>query len=366
MHNKKFFPVFLVLILALSLPVMATGAKEKLEEMTAEEAVIETVTVEAPAAEETSVLPSYGTVDLDSLESRFSYSYGYLITSSLLSQGVSINGAYWLRGFADGMDYFSGNFLISTDEMDGIINDYISNYYGAGLTGEVGAMPTAEELASLEAPTDILDQFSYSYALVYAVQLYWMNGLDLATDTFQQGSAEALYLGSPLSLTEDEMNTTVNEYAEKLNQEYEEYVAQITEENLAAAEEFLEQNRENEGIIVLPSGDLLDIVSEDEELGATPVETDTVIVDYDLFLLDGTQMDSGTDVSFDLESLIPGFVEAVTNMKVGQEAYAYIHPDYGYGESGTSSIEPNSLLVFRIYLKGIGEAAAAEETTVNE
>ena len=28
MHNKKFFPVFLVLILALSLPVMATGAKE--------------------------------------------------------------------------------------------------------------------------------------------------------------------------------------------------------------------------------------------------------------------------------------------------------------------------------------------------
>ena len=357
MHNKKFFLVFLVLILALSLPLMATGAKEKLEEMTAEEAV-----TAASAAEttETSLVPSFGTVDLDSLESRFSYSYGYLITSSLLTQGVSINGAYWLRGFADGMDYFSDNFLISTDEMDGIINDYIENYYGAGLTGEVGEMPSSDDLAALEAPTELLDQFSYSYAVVYAVQLYWMNGLDIATDTFQQGSAEALYLDAPVTMTEDEMNNAVSEYAEKLNQEYEEYVAQITQENLAAAEEFLEQNKENEGIIVLPSGDLLDIVNEDEELGATPTETDTVIVDYNLFLLDGTEMDSGTDVSFSLESLIPGFVEACVNMKVGQEAYVYIHPDYGYGESGTSSIEPNSLLVFRIYLKGIAEAETAE------
>ena len=48
-------------------------------------------------------------------------------------------------------------------------------------------------------------------------------------------------------------------------------------------------------------------------------------------------------------------------MKVGQECYVYIHPDYGYGESGTSSIEPNSLLWFRIYLKGIVEAEAAEK-----
>ena len=49
------------------------------------------------------------------------------------------------------------------------------------------------------------------------------------------------------------------------------------------------------------------------------------------------------------------FVEAVTNMNVGQEAMVYIHPSYGYGETGTSSIEPNSLLIFRINLKSIAE-----------
>ena len=42
-------------------------------------------------------------------------------------------------------------------------------------------------------------------------------------------------------------------------------------------------------------------------------------------------------------------------MQVGQEAMVYIHPSYGYGESGTSNIEPNSLLIFRINLKGIAK-----------
>ncbi|MGN1178878.1 MAG: FKBP-type peptidyl-prolyl cis-trans isomerase, partial [Candidatus Ornithospirochaeta sp.] len=97
------------------------------------------------------------------------------------------------------------------------------------------------------------------------------------------------------------------------------------------------------------------ITSEAETLGESPVDTDSVIVDYDLFLLDGNQYDTGTDVTFNLQSLIPGFVEAITNMKVGQEAMVYIHPSFGYGETGTSSIEPNSLLIFRINLKSIAE-----------
>ena len=68
----------------------------------------------------------------------------------------------------------------------------------------------------------------------------------------------------------------------------------------------------------------------------------------------------GDNVTFDLQNLIPGFVEAVTNMKVGQECYVYIHPDYGYGEQNTGTIPPQSLLVFRIYLKGIATPEVTE------
>ncbi len=356
MHNRKSFLVFFVLILALTLPLAASGAKE---------VILSEYEAELAAA---SSVPSYAEVDKTSVEESFSYAYGYMITSSLKSQGVSFNGGYWLRGIQDGIDYFTATPLISTDDMNTVVTDYIDNYYGAGLTGEVGTLLTSDEISALASPAedDLLSRFSYCYGFIYAVQLYWMNGYEITAPTFQQGAAEALYLEEPVTMTSDEMTEAVNAYAEKLNAEYEAYVAQITEENLAAAEEFLEQNKDNEGVVTLPSGDLIEIISEDETLGARPAETDSVIVDYDLYLLDGTQVDSGTDVTFSLESLIPGFVEACLNMNVGQECYVYIHPDYGYGESGTSSIEPNSLLIFRIYLKGIAEAEAAETAETAE
>ena len=156
-------------------------------------------------------------------------------------------------------------------------------------------------------------------------------------------------------MTEEEITAAIDAYASYLDEEYEKYMTELAKTNLEEAEAFLEGNKATEGVIILPSGNQMIIVSESEELGETPVSTDSVVVDYDLFLLDGNQYDSGTDVTFSLQSLIPGFVEAVTNMKVGQEAMIYIHPDYGYGETGSSSIAPNSLLIFRVNLKSIVE-----------
>ena len=89
--------------------------------------------------------------------------------------------------------------------------------------------------------------------------------------------------------------------------------------------------------------------------GATPAEDDTVIVNYTLRDIDGNLLDSGTGAQFALSGLIPGFSEAVMNMRVGGEVIAYVHPSLGYGESGAGTIEPNSLLIFDIELEGIVE-----------
>ncbi len=353
MHTKKLF-IFVSLVLLLTLPLMAEGAAEKIPQLQ-EMGVLPLTITNIDSEEETDVLPTYGSVDSTSLSSRFSYSYGYVITSSLLEQGVSINGQYWLKGIKDGFDYFSGNFLVPTEDMNDIVDDYITNYYSQGLTGEVGKPLSVEDLDALSSPLTLLDKFSYSYSLIYVVQLYWMNGLDMTVEEYMEGCAEALYLDAPLYMSKEEMEETISEYAEILSAEYEAQIEELAKANLEEAETFLAENENNDGIIKLESGDLMEIVYEDEELGGVPQEGDSVIVDYDLFLLDGTQLDSGEDISFSLSSLIPGFVEAVLNMSVGQECYVYIHPDYGYGESGTSSIEPNSLLIFRIYLKGIVE-----------
>ena len=69
--------------------------------------------------------------------------------------------------------------------------------------------------------------------------------------------------------------------------------------------------------------------------------------------MDGTVMDQGSGVDFNLQTLIPGFTEAVTHMTVGDSVRAYIPPELGYGEGGTQTIEPNSLLVFDITLNSI-------------
>lgn len=350
MQKKRVFLVLLLSLLVFSSPLMATGAKEKLEE----EQKLEVASLDN--AESTTATVTYATIDKTDLIQSFNYAYGYMITSSLLEDGVSINGSYWLRGIDDATNFVNvETFLVDTADIQNIINEYYTSFYQAGLKEDVGPLLTEEELDALLPPETLCEKFSYAYSLIFTSQLIYMNGLDILANEFKQGATDALYNSENRQMTEEECNEAITNYANKLNEEYEAYVKQLSEENLKAAEEFLEEKKNSEGIIVLPSGDLMEIISEDETLGATPKDTDSVIVDYELYLLDGTLVDSGDDVTFSLSSLIPGFVEAVTNLKVGQECYVYIHPDYGYGTQESDTIPPNSLLEFRIYLKGIVE-----------
>ena len=101
----------------------------------------------------------------------------------------------------------------------------------------------------------------------------------------------------------------------------------------------------------------LEFILDDTTESASPASDDTVNVDYTLTLMDGTVMDQGTDATFSLSSLIPGFSEAVQAMTVGDSIRAYIPPALGYGEYGTQTIEPNSLLIFDITLDSIEVAA---------
>lgn len=348
MKTVKTTAVLLMLVVFTVSSLFATGAKEIIEEENKQELVTEVL----EEVKEDRV--HYGTVNKEDMFSSFSYAYGYVITKNITSQGISLNGAYWLRGISDVIEG-STEPLINTDDMSAVVDEYATTFYSAGLSEEPGLMLTKEEISLLPVPQSLLDKFSYSYGVMYAIQLYYYNGLDITAPEFMEGAADALWENPEQLMTEDEMTAAIDEYASYLDKLYEEYLEELKKTNLEEAEAFLEENKGTEGVIILPSGNQMMITSEAETLGASPSETDSIVVDYDLFLLDGNQYDTGTDVTFNLQSLIPGFVEAVTNMKVGQEAIVYIHPDYGYGETGTSSIGPNALLIFRINLKSIAE-----------
>lgn len=353
MKTFRTFMVVLALLLVSLMPLMAKGAKEALAEEEAAETVATTqVEVQTTAPQVTVEVPTYGVVNQDDLYSKFSYSYGYYITGSLVDQGISLNSAYYLRGLSDGYLYGTQEPLIAQEAMADTVQEYIDNFYSQGMSAEAGDVLSMDAILALPAPTELVDRFSYAYGYMYMVQLYLYNGLDILCPEFLQGSVAAIYNTEPV-MDFNTMQANIDEYAAYLDAQYAEYQAQMGAANLEAANAFFEANKSVEGFVAVNDYVLMQIIAEDEELGASPEATDSVVVDYALYLMDGTQADAGTDVTFSLTSLIPGFTEACVNMKVGQEALVYIHPDHGYGARDLGTIPSNSLLIFDITLKGI-------------
>ena len=92
--------------------------------------------------------------------------------------------------------------------------------------------------------------------------------------------------------------------------------------------------------------------------GAAPQSTDTVKVQYDGRLSDGTVFDSsrrrGEPSTLPLDRVIKCWQEGILKMKVGGRATLVCPPELAYGPAGKPpTIPPNSALVFDVELVGI-------------
>ena len=89
--------------------------------------------------------------------------------------------------------------------------------------------------------------------------------------------------------------------------------------------------------------------------GVPVANGDLVIVDYTLWLTDGTERDSGTDAQFTLSqnAVIDGFRLGMIGMLRGETRLIVIPSSLGYGAGGTTGIPPHSVLVFRVTLKDL-------------
>ena len=293
-------------------------------------------------------------VNRDDLDSAFSYSYGYMSINGLKSQGLYPHAGYFARGILDAAAFGEAEPLMTTDEMNEALTLFIDNYISQGVQTDYGTVyTTAEEINALEAPSTDEDRFAYGYGYFITLNLM-MSGIEVKGPEFADGALSALY-GASTTFTEEEMNGFITEYADKMQQEYQAYVAELSASNLAEAEAFLADNSTKEGVISLDSGVQVEFILDDDTSTAKPSADSNVVVDYKLTLLDGSVMDQGTDVEFNLQNLIPGFAEAAMQMTPGDSIRAYIPPAQGYGEMGAGNIEPNSLLIFDITLKEIKE-----------
>lgn len=127
--------------------------------------------------------------------------------------------------------------------------------------------------------------------------------------------------------------------------------------NLKAGQAYLAKIAQQPGIVTLPSGVMYKVISRSPEPGPQPTIDDTVTINYEGKLIDGTVFDSSyarhQPATFPLNRLIPAWQEAIPQMHVGDEIMLYVPSSQGYGERDMGEIPPNSALVFHIQLLGI-------------
>ena len=121
---------------------------------------------------------------------------------------------------------------------------------------------------------------------------------------------------------------------------------------------FLLKNAKREGIVVLPSGLQIEMLSVG--YGRKPRSSDTVVIDYNGWLPDGTLFDSsykrGQPSTFSVMGVVPGFSEALQNIRMGGHAKVYILSYLGYGKKGSPGvIPPDATLVFEIEILDVIE-----------
>lgn len=195
-----------------------------------------------------------------------------------------------------------------------------------------------------------LAQVSYSFGFIMGESnKETVNDLDLTA--FYQGFQDA-YQNKEATLSKEQMQKVLLAYQQRKETEYAREIETLAEINLAKGKQFLSENAKKSGIKTTASGLQYEIIKEGK--GETPKASDTVKVNYEGKLIDGTIFDSsyerGEAVALPLTQVIVGWTEGLQLMKTGAKYRFYIPADLAYGSAGVSGIEPNSVLIFDVEL----------------
>lgn len=224
---------------------------------------------------------------------------------------------------------------------------------GLGLTAQVKKPVTTKKPATTTATSapaamkNSLDSFSYAMGLSIAA-FYKQQGVQNINSNMVMRALEDLKAGKPL-LDESQANNCMVSYVQEIRSEK-------AAGNKKAGESFLSQNKNNPGVISLPSGLQYQVLKE--STGVKPAATDKVKVHYTGTLLDGTVFDSsvqrGQPLEIPVNGVIPGWIEALQLMPVGSKWKLFIPSHLAYGDNGAgAAIKPGSTLIFEVELLDI-------------
>jgi FKBP-type peptidyl-prolyl cis-trans isomerase FklB len=198
-------------------------------------------------------------------------------------------------------------------------------------------------------------------------------GLNMGKSLAQEGmddlDSQAVAQGIEDAIGKKEQRLKDEELAEAfgfLQKRSEERMAKLNEESAKAGKTFLAENVKREGVVTTDSGLQYEVLTKAD--GAQPKATDVVTVHYEGKLTDGSVFDSsiqrGSPIDLPVNGVIPGWVEGLQLMHVGEKYKLYIPSELAYGEqSPTPAIPANAVLVFELELLSIKDTAAQDAAT---
>ncbi len=209
---------------------------------------------------------------------------------------------------------------------------------------EPGQAPGTVALATVD------QKVSYGVGYNFGSGLARQGGLKVDQDAIRAGIEDGL-AGAKTRIAESELQAAFTALHQQTTADQEKAAVG----NLAAATAFLEKNQARADVKTTASGLQYEVLTSGK--GAKPTPTNTVEVHYHGTLIDGTVFDSsvqrGETIQFPVTGVIPGWVEALQLMSVGDKWKLFIAPTLGYGPRASGKIPPNSALIFEVELISI-------------
>ncbi|NDD58277.1 MAG: FKBP-type peptidyl-prolyl cis-trans isomerase [Chlamydiae bacterium] len=183
---------------------------------------------------------------------------------------------------------------------------------------------------------------------------------DMEESLLLEGFQDGLSGASP-KLSQEEIHSILLALRNQIQAQQKQHIAHVAQENKKQGDVFLAQNKEKDGIVVLPSGLQYKVIKSGS--GPSPSLFDQVTIHYKGTFIDGRVFDSsierGQPATFPLGKLIPGWSEALQLMKKGDKWQLFVPSYLAYGEHGYGpEIGPNTTLIFEVELIDISNQPA--------
>lgn len=213
----------------------------------------------------------------------------------------------------------------------------------------------SSDQANDKAPQTDDQKVAYSIGMSVAQNLKQMDPkLDLAS--FKQ-AVDDVYSDRSAKLTQEQAQEVLTKFQQQQVEDQKKQQEQASTDNQKAGDAFLADNAKKDGVKTTSSGLQYKVIKSGSGDAKQPGPDDTVRVDYEGRLINGTVFDSsyknGKPVTFKVNEVIPGWQEALKMMHQGDQWEVYIPAKLAYGPAGVGPIGPNETLIFKVDLLSV-------------